>query len=107
MFEGCIIRLAVSVIQYCFFFCFFFVVVFWNKIMLIIMLALCSNASGFHYAQNYYLNLPWPTVFIIKKFPLRCRTTSVERSSVVKKTVCERFMNAKQAFALNGPIKRT
>ena len=47
------------------------------------------------------------TVFIIKKFPLRCRTTSVERSSVVKKTVCERFMNAKQAFALNGPIKRT
>ena len=48
-----------------------------------------------------------PTVFIIKKFPLRCRTTSVERSSVVKKTVCERFMNAKQAFALNGPIKRT
>ena len=47
------------------------------------------------------------TVFIIKRFPLRCRTTSVERSSVVKKTMCERFMNAKQAFALNGQIKRT
>ena len=46
-------------------------------------------------------------VFIIKKFPFRCRTTSVERSSIIKKTVCERCMNAKQAFALNGPIKRT
>ena len=45
--------------------------------------------------------------FVVSDMKARAFTMSVERSSVVKKTVCERCMNAKQAFALNGQIKRT